>query len=777
MKKHIFIIILLILALALPGCSMDQEAGRGFDIPEAEKIQKLLDDFSKAVMEKNKEAMTGSIWEECPSRQLELDSLNMLMAGGELNSYSQSVLSARRLKDGVICTVRTSWKGTYGDKEREGGSTRDMYFIYGDSAWKIGDFNYHPYISPTIVVGSDSELYDAAYSMSEALVSRLRTDTEHLQTYGDIILVGTPYDNASILDLEEKGLTAARVTDEYPGNSLGIVQVLSNVGSYRHVIIIQGSEVKTAESSIIYMTQYIKKNPYINPGVYFIEESGLRIASALELTTLVTLDMEKSSQRIRDVQKQIEANLSVMEEELLSEKAQQEREQLYLDNKYQEDYPKVFSRYQFYPQHSPFDGMVLVNAGYAGDKLCTDAFRLPYGANAGTAHAYAGYMRRSVKLSDDKDHDDKGPLLGEDVSHTLAAHEIDTSANEMELSALGTAILRLSGFSPEQVFTASASKGDSVFLNIDAGYTISPADNSVLDPQLQPPDARLVSLYNDGSFIDYEDNTSNLDAEEAASISEVAGSLFKLNDPSGRKAPESVPFGGSELYEPLSMPDDSEEIYDLLRTTYISDDSPCLFSTLDEAREQLRIAMGRLLARKCSRYLVNAAVRYPSSQFDLARYAVGSINVEHPEAYAEASENSLAVKQLSGGIANLLSDTSDKTDKLLEVLEGISEEEEAVDSFLFPDYCAARKKGSHRDKALLAFGLYSRMTGNSADAYVALGENSSYLIFKQEDQWQYIDCKYNTLTDFIEDEPYVVFNKSFVYNKSLEIGYLPDVME
>jgi len=777
MKKILFLLMIIILALSLSGCGMKPETGRDFGIPEEEKIQKLLDDFSKAVMEKNKEALSGSIWEECPGRQLELDQLDKLMTGGELSGYSQSILSTKRLKDGVICTVGTSWEGTYEDRKLEGSNTRNVYFIYDGATWKIGDFNYHPYIKPTIVVGSDSELYDAAYSMSGALASILRTDTEHFQLYGDMILVGTPYDNASILDLEEKGLTAAKVTDDYPGKGIGIVQVLSNVESYRHLIIIQGSEIKTAESSIRYMTQYLRENPYINPGVYFIEENGLRTAAALELTTLVTLDMERSSQRIRDVQKQMEANLPVMEEELLSEKGQLKREQLYLDNRYQEDYSKVFSRYEFYPEHSLFDSMVLINAGYAGDKLCGDVFKLPYGGNAGTAYAYSDYMRRNIKLSAVDYPDDKGPLLGENITHTLAAHEINNSANELELSAFGTSLLRLTGFSPAEVFTVSASKGNSIFLNIDAGYTISPEAYTVSDPELQPPAARLVSLYNDGSFISYEDNTSNLDAEEAALISERAGSLFKLSGPSGRKTPESMPFGGSELYEPLSMPNDSQEIYNLLRKPFISDDSPCRFSTLDEAREQLRAAMGRLLAEKCTRYMVNAAVRYPSSQFDLARYAVGLIDVEHPEAYAEASENSLMVKQLSGGIANLLSDTSDKTDKLLEILEGITEEETSSDRFQFPDHCAARKTGSHRDKALLAFGLYSRLTGNPEDAYVALGESNSYLVFKQEDQWQYIDCKYNTLADFMEEEPYVVFNKSFVYNKNLELGYLPDIME
>lgn len=774
--RRLFYIIIIALLLLLSGCSSKQETGRGFDIPEAEKIQQMLDDMSQAVMENDEEVISGSISEGCPGRQPELDNLKKL-ADSSLSSYSQTALSARRLRDGVVCAVNISWEGAYDSKSIKGSNIRNIYFIYENSVWKIGDFNYRPYVNPTIVVGSESELYDAAYGMSEAFDSRLRTDTEHLQSYGDVIMVGTPYDNASILDLEEKELTAVRVTEDYPGGGLGIVQVLSNVEDYRHVIIIQGSEAKTAGSAIEYMTQYIKENPYLNPGVYFIEENSLRMADALELTTLVTLDIEKSSQRIREVQKQLEANLQVMEEEFLAEKERLDREQLYLDNKYHEAYPRVFSRYEFYPERSLYDSMVLINAAYTDERLCTDVFRLAYGNNAGTAYAYADYMLRNIKLSDEEYQDDKGPLLGENISHTLAAHEIGSSANELELSALSTAMLRLSGFSSNEAFTASTSEGNSVFLNIGAGYTLSPGGPVVADPELQVPVGRLVSLYNDGAFISYDDNTSNLDAEEALSLSEKAGSLFRLSDPPRGKVPENIPFGKSELSEPLDIPDDSEEIYRLLRNSYITDDSPCRFSTLDEAREQLRTSMGRLLALKCTRYLVNTAARYPASQFDLARYAAGLINVEHPEAYAEASESSLTVKQLSGGISNLLSDTSDKTAKLLEILDGIAEEEGTPDRFLFPDYCTAQKKGSHQDKALLAFGLYGRLTGSPEDAYIALGEDSSYLVFTQEGQWKYLDCKYDTLRDFIEDEIYVVFNKDFVYNRNLEIGYLPDFME
>lgn len=779
MKRYnlLLIIIILVLLSLFTGCTGKPHINKSLDIPEAEKIQQMLDDMSLAILKNNEDLLGSSFSENCPGRTLELDNLKKLAGSTVFKSYSQTAISAKRLKDGVVCAVNINLEGTSDNKTLKLQTTRNIYFTFENAAWKIGDYNYHPYMNPTIVAGSESNLYDAAYSMSEVLASKLRTDTEHLQTYGDIILVGTPYDNASILDLEEKGLTATRVTDDYPGNDLGIVQVLSNVEDYRHVIIIQGSETDTAENSIRYMTQYIKDNPYLNPGVYFIEKNSLRTANPLELTTLVTLDTKKYSLRLREVQKQMEANISVMEEELLSEREELNREQRYLDNKYQKDYTRVFSRYEFYPEQSLFDSMVLINSNYTDNRLCTSVFRLPYGNNIGTAYAYTDYVYRNLKLSEDEYVDDKGPLLGGNVSHTLAANEIGSSANELEISSLSTSILRLSGFSENEVYSTTTSEGNAVFLNIDAGYSITPGSPVVYDNVLQLSKGKLISVYNDGAFLSYEGNTANLDAEEASSVSDRASKLFKLSERTLEKAPEKVPFNKSELYEVLGMTNDSEEIYNLMRNTYITDDSPCLFSTLDEAREQLRASMGRLLAIKCTRYIANSAARHPFSQFDQARYAAGLINVEHPNAYAEASENSALVKQLSGGIANLLSDASDKTVKIIDILDGIVETDMDSDRFFFPDYCIINKTGSHRDKALLAFGLYSQLTGSSEDTYIALGENSSYLVFKEEDQWKYLDCRYNTVKDFIEDEIYAVFNKDFVYNKKLEIGYLPEFME
>lgn len=776
MRKSCFLLIILIfiVSVILTGCSNEQGINKVFNIPEAEKIQKMLDDMSAAIMKNNADRIGSSLSEGCPRRQVELDGLKKLISSTKLKSYSQAVVGAKRLKDGVVCTVNISYEGTSDNKNINNQSIRNMYFIFENGTWVIGDYNYYPYMNPTVVVGSESMLYDSAYNMSEVLASKLRTDTEHLQAYGDIILVGTPYDNASILDLEEKGLTSVKVSDDYPGNDLGIVQVISNVENYRYVVIIQGSGIKSAENSIRFMTQYMKDNPYLNPGVYFIQKDILRKADPLEMTTLVTLDMDKASQRLKEVQKHMEANIAVMEEELQSEEEQLLREQSYIDNNYKEDYPKAFSRYEFYPEKSLYDSMVLINANYTDSRLCASAFQLPYGDNSGTAYAYADYSNRNISLSVDKSGDDNGLILGGSAAHTLSAHEINGSGNELEISSLGTSILRLAGFSAAEVYNTVAAKGNAIFFNIDAGYAISPGSPVVHTPELQLPIGKLQSIYNDGAFLNYVSNDSNLDAEEASVIYNREKELFGLSDKPPKEAPAKVPFRKSELDEKLYIPYSSEDIYSLLRNTFIIDDAPGSFSTLDEAREKLRSAMGRLLAMKSTRYIINTASRYPASQFDYARYAAGLINVEHPNAYAEAAESSRMVKALGSRIANLLSDTSAKTQKIIDVLGDIKDEDRNSDMFFFPDYCIVNKTGSHWDKALLAFGLYSNLAGSTEDTYIALGESSSYLVFKEEGQWKYLDCKYDTVKDFIDDDIYAVFNKDFVYNKKLNIGDAPD---
>jgi hypothetical protein len=222
--------------------------------------------------------------------------------------------------------------------------------------------------------------------------------------------------------------------------------------------------------------------------------------------------------------------------------------------------------------------------------------------------------------------------LGGSSAHTLTAHEIRGSGNELEISGSGISMLRLAGFSADEVYNTTSDKGNAILFNIGSGYAVSPGSPVVHTPELQLPIDRLQSIYNDGVFLSYENNASNLDAEEASAIYERSKELFRLSGRPPKDAPAKVPVGKSELEEKLYVPNSLEDIYSLLRNTFIIDDAPGVFSTLDEARDKLRSAMGNLLAVKNTRYIINTASKYPASQFDYARYAAGLINVEHPGA-------------------------------------------------------------------------------------------------------------------------------------------------
>ncbi|MGE5632303.1 MAG: hypothetical protein ACM3TR_14570 [Caulobacteraceae bacterium] len=784
-KKLAFLILILVFILAvLSGCSENAELRSTFDIPEAGNIQQALDNMSDAVVARDLEKYAIYISELCPRRTEELNTMKAFISSNKLKTYSQSIKKAKRLKDGVVCTVETFYEGVSKEKNVSSRYSKDIYFIFESGTWKIADYNYYPYMNPTVVVGSDSTLYDAASSLSQTLAGELKTDSEHLQTYGNIILVGTPYDNASILDLEERGLTYVKVTDEYPGSNAGIVQVLINADNYRHAVIIQGSNISVAEDTLKYMTQYLSENPYMNPGVYFVENDRLKKASPLELTTLTTLDMSKTEQRIKEVQKHVETNLELIQEEIQLEKEQLAREIKYVSSPFKEDYHEVFERYGFNEEQAFRNSMILINSDYTDAKLCTSIFELPYGNKPGTVYAYTNYIYKKAAAHPDETQIKTEALLkGTDI-HVFTADEMNglkgyedkIISNEYEASCYGTAMLRLEGFSENEAFNALSGNHASVFCNIGSGYAVGFGSPVPYTSEIKYRTGEISSIQNEGGFIDFKGLNSNLGESLILQIAANLAGPYDLSKKLSEEKLSRTSFKESESEQSSYLPYSAADIYSLLRTTFITDDTTCIYSTLGEAREKLRLAMGELLSVKNMRFLVSNASRYPGSQFDYALYAAGLINVEYPSAYAEAAERSRLINKLYGGISNVLSNDDEKIQKIIDILSEITDVEKKPEEFFFPDFTIANKTGSHADKALLAFGLYSSLLGDTKDTYIAIGENNSYLAFKAGGQWEYIDCKYNTLKDFITEDIYLAFNKGVVYNENLGIGDKPEFL-
>jgi predicted small lipoprotein YifL len=97
-KRMFSIILILIVLVSMTACGEKQNQGISFNIPEAEKLQKVLEDISQAVMAKNEDIISNSISEDCPNRKLELEALKELMDSMSLKSYSPRCLPLQYLQ-------------------------------------------------------------------------------------------------------------------------------------------------------------------------------------------------------------------------------------------------------------------------------------------------------------------------------------------------------------------------------------------------------------------------------------------------------------------------------------------------------------------------------------------------------------------------------------------------------------------------------------------------------------------------------------------------------
>ncbi len=773
MKKYmIFVTLIIISALLSAGCTSKIRQQTGISLPEADRIQALLNSQSEALIQRDADKFAEVFSDACPQKQETVDLFRASLKDVVYTKYSQTLVSAARMQDCVICSVEIRFEANAADKVIKKQVLREIAFIYETGNWRILDNSYHPYTNPTVIVGSDSLLQDAAAAMSEALSASLFTDKTHLQTSGDIILIGTAYDNASILEFENGNLTHIKVTEDYPGDEIGVVQVLSGVEGLRHALVIQSSSTATAEKTVDYMTHSLLQNPYMVPGVYFYEEDRLRKASLLEMNTLATLDIEKTEERIREVQDFTEANIALLQAEVDAERNALRKSTGKHTSPKREDFHEAFSRYQNAAlPHST--GMLLINANLADPVLCANAFQLPQGSSAGVLYAvssndaglYTGSREENRLLS-----------YSQNSAHRLTAQELQRFAaypgsllgSNEDKTAYYTALLRLAGFSEEEVFSVIQPETAGIFCRIGSGYALDPDGAFLYHMEKHPSAEEILAVENEGSYIRFKDSDSNLDILQIQETIQKLHSLYKLK----RQLPEykaGLPDAiTQDLTAPVYLPYGTNDIFELLRDIFIERDMQKHYATLSEARAKLRETMGLLLSLKCSSFLKDTAALYPGSQFDYARYAAGFTNVAYPEVYAEGAERSRLIERLYGGIGRILDSQDQRLEKLLAILSEIKDIGEQADKLTFPDFCLWNRSGTPADKALAAYGIYKKLMGGSRDAYVVIGENSAYLAFERDAQWFFLDCRDNQVKDYLSDTVLLAFDSRQSYRPEEE---------
>lgn len=737
MSRRFLAFIIALAILSLVGCQFKQKSASDY-IWEETEIQKLLDNLSSAVLSTNTEEYLSYFSPDCPFLNQINEDFSSLKSNIKLDAFSMKLENVKPFNEGYIASVKIQWEGAVDGQKKKVLGVRDIYLRNDTSSWKIWDNNFHIYDKPSIVVGNGSLLMSDGQKMAKELSSKLLTDITHIQKNGDIILIGTAYDNASILELEKSGFTYVNVTDKFPKDDKGIVQVLSNIDNYRHIIIIQGNSLKNARYAVDFMAQYLKENKYIDPGVYFIKDGSMNKAEIMELTSLTSLDHRKTDEVLSGVKNIIEYNINQIKDEIALEEENIKLIGKNIFNPYKEDYWKAFSSINSLDQISPVINMAKICAYFGDEDICTKALELP-------------------------------PSYSLDFIYSLASITGDLKASPI------IALLRLSGFNPDEVLLLESSKDSSLFINKEEGYSLGREIPFVGGISQQRAFDEVRRLFNDTYFIDFKENISNIPKEDLInSISSInrtynlkkellQGSISKRNFGSIEQIIDSqIPYSIFDMYEKLQN-----------RASLYQSSS---YSSLSEAREELTKVLGKLLSLKCKKSIASLAAKYGASQYDYSRYAIGFTYVEHPKAYAKAAAESKALKQTSWGNGAYKKDTKGKIQYIIDLLSKIKTEERAEDLFLQPETCLIEGKGGAKDKALLAYGIYSNMPNASDEAYIAIGDEYSYLVIKDKEYYYFIDCKWNTVVSRPLCPIYLCFNEETEYNSILGIGRKPSFL-
>lgn len=737
MSKRILALILVLEILLLSGCQFKQKDISVYETDET-NIQKFLDNISSAILSADREEYMSYFSPDCPFWGNINEEFSLLKSDIKLDSFSIKLENIKSFSDGYIATIKVQWEETVKGQKKKSSGVRDIYLRNDTSSWKIWDNNFHPYDKPSIVLGNGSLLMSDGQNMAKKLSSKLLTDITHMQKNEDVILVGTAYDNASILELEKSGLTYVNVVDNFPKDDKGIVQVLSNIDNYRHIIIIQGNSLKNTRHAVNFMTQYLKNNRYMNPGVYFIKDDNINKAELMELTSLTSLDHRKTDEVLSEAINIVEYNINNIKDEIAIEAENIKLIGKNIFNPYKEDYWEAFSSNDSLDQISPIINMAKVCAYFADEDMCAKALELPssYGLD---------FMYSASSIADVS----KAPSIA--------------------------ALLRLSGLNTDEVFLLENPKECSVFINREDGYSIGMEIPFIGYVLKQRPFDEVRRFYNDTYFVDFRENTANIPKEDLVnSISSInrtynlkkeflQGGISKRNfKPAEGIIDSPIPCSIFDMYEKLQN-----------RTSLYQNNS---YSSLSEAKDELVKSLGELLSLKCKKSILALSAKHEGSQYDYSRYAIGFTYVEHPMAYAKAAAKSKAVKQTALGYGASRKDTEAKIQYILKLLSKIKSEEKAEDLFLQPETCLIEEKGGAKDKALLAYGIYSNMSNTSDEAYIAIGNEYSYLAIKDEEYCYFIDCKWNTLVSRPLCPIYLCFNDKTEYNSALGIGNKADFL-
>jgi hypothetical protein len=468
---------------------------------------------------------------------------------------------------------------------------------------------------------------------------------------------------------------------------------------------------------------------------------------------------------------------------------------LFLDDKsIIENYTWAFMRYDHYEPSLNFEkidiptptvGSILVPANMMSEEICKTALQIYHDSKLETFHALDEYdckcmihtMDAFFKTTDEWNTDSSFNYRKESAVEMNALGDICFKADLVgecyAQASFNTAVLRLCGFSAEEVFTI-AIQGESgghavnivmvddewyVFDSTFAPYVRKGMRDSVIFPiyYRSPITDYIILLENDKYLINFgtlfseyiptmKDPYNNMDAD---CLTDIIGNIRPIFNYSylGK-----TKWNISDFIEQASP-------HPLMKTVEIPYTvKDAVGNNLIEKTDSLVALIKNFVSNQLDYEVIN--------QYDKSRYALGYLDVEYPQVYAKAAK--LAAWTSKFGIILDLSIAKMDIYLTLVWLQSTIRTKQIVPNncIAYPDLLYIRHAGSTIDKAILAYGTLCNMKKDTDfwsadDLYVLITDDyKGYLAVNLNKDWKYLSFEKGILlSDTPPPNVTMVFNE------------------
>ncbi|XRO77051.1 hypothetical protein ACO3VM_00540 [Methanocaldococcus sp. 10A] len=173
--------------------------------------------------------------------RIELVYKNINDLGNEIHLFNCTIILEKDYKDYVLFKVIKKESKTFNIENKT-----VLYLDEGFYAIKINN-TVHVYYK-----GKELENPEKIYINSLDMI-----DINPLNINKDIILIGGPKVNKFVKELENKALLRINITDNYPGNNIGVIQKIKNPYNNNNIYILAGSNRYGTKAAILaFLTIY-----------------------------------------------------------------------------------------------------------------------------------------------------------------------------------------------------------------------------------------------------------------------------------------------------------------------------------------------------------------------------------------------------------------------------------------------------------------------------------------------------------------------------------------